>query len=170
MDWWVIDDEGEVLHFSSPRLRSKLRVRTLHEQDRLALLRNLGFIGLREGSQGASVSFRPATVSPVALATLSYWLNDFAPSRLLLIVLEPGHCLELYSSIGRGLARIDALIKTYRCDSFFRRQAVSPSAVPASLAQVLAAWRISGAASDFASLRNLLRSSSSFASLYLSRP
>ena len=156
MGWSVIDDDGEVLHYFSPRLRNKLRVRTLHEQDRLPLLRNLGFIGLREGLQGASVSFRPSTVSPVALAALGYWLKDHAPSRLLLIILEPGHCHELYSSLDRGWARIDALTNAYQRDNFFCRQTVSPSAIPTPLAQVFSAWKDSGAASDFASLRSLL--------------
>lgn len=156
MGWWLIDDEGEILHFFSPRLRNKLRVKTLHEQDHLPLLRNLGFIGLQEGKQGASISFRPSTVSPVALATLSYWVKDSVPSRLLLVVLEPGHCPEIHSPIGLGLARIGALIDAYRRDDLFRRQAVSPSAIPASLAQVFSAWRVCGAASEFSSLRNLL--------------
>jgi hypothetical protein len=153
---WIIDDDGEVLHFFSPRLRNKLRIRVLQTQDRLPLLRNLGFIGLRERPQGTTISFRPSTVSPVAVASLSYWLNDHAPSRFLLMVLEQGQCLELYSSLGKSLERIDELINAFRRGDFFRQHRVSPRAVPASLGQVFSAWRVSGAASDFASLQNLL--------------
>ena len=45
MSSWVIDDDGEILHFFSPRLRTKLHIRVLQAEDRLPLLRNLGFIG-----------------------------------------------------------------------------------------------------------------------------
>jgi hypothetical protein len=153
---WIIDDEGEVLDFFSSRLRNKLRVKTLLEQDHVPLLRNLGFIALREMPHGTSVSFRPATVSPIAFASLCYWLSDRVPSRLLLVVLEPGHSLELYSCLHEGLTRIEELMEAYRHDRLFQRCAVLPNAIAAPLAQVLAAWRVSGAASDFGSLRDVL--------------
>lgn len=153
---WIIDDDGEILHFFSPRLRKKLRIRILQTEDRLPLLRNLGFIGVRETPQGASISFRPSTVGPVAVASLSYWLNDAAPSRFLLTVLEQGHCVELYASLTDCLERINRLIDDFRRDDHFRQRSVSPAIIPASLAQVFAAWKASCGASDFASLRDSL--------------
>jgi hypothetical protein len=153
---WIIDDDGEILHFHSQRLRTKLRVRFLQQQDHVPLLRNLGFIGIRETPHGASISFRPSTVGPVAVASLSYWLNDTAPSRFLLTVLEKGHCVELHASLADCLGRINQLIDDFRRDDLFRQRDVSPDSIPASLAEVFSAWKVSGGTSDFASLRSLL--------------
>lgn len=156
MSRWIIDGDGEVLHLYSPRLRSKLHVRTLLEQDHVPLLRNLGYIGLHQTAQGTSISLRPATVSPVALAALSYWIYDHAPARLLLAILEPGHCLELYSCLARALARIEALFDACQ-GRLFHRRGLSLDQVPAPLEDVFAAWRVAGPASDFAELQVLLQ-------------
>jgi hypothetical protein len=153
---WVIDDDGEILHFFSPRLRTKLHIRVLQAEDRQPLLRNLGFIGVRKTPQGVSISFRPSTVAPVAVASLSYWLNDTVPSRFLLTVLEQGHCIELHSSLAECLERISQLVDQFRRNGFFGQRRVAPDIIPTSLAQVFSAWKVLGDASDFASLRSLL--------------
>jgi hypothetical protein len=153
---WIIDDDGEILHFHSQRLRTKLRVRFLQQQDHIPLLRNLGFIGLRATPHGACISFRPSTVGHVAVASLSYWLNDTAPSRFLLTVLEKGYCVELHASLADCLERINGLIDDFRRDALFHQRDVSPARVPASLAEVFSAWKASAGRCDFTSLRSLL--------------
>ena len=128
---WVIDDDGEV-PFLAPRLRNKLRVRTLLEEDRV-LLRNLGFAG-RDRKAQAQFSARRRRFPPVASAILGYWLKDRARPRLLLDILRAGRGIELRAPIDRGLARIEALTDAHRRDCFFRRQAATPNVFPAPAA------------------------------------
>ena len=159
MSGWIIDDDGEITHFHSQRLRSKLHVGLLQEQDHIPLLRNLGFIGLRQSPQGVFVTLRPLTVSPVAFAALAYWLHDQSPERLLLTLLDAEHCLEFYASGARGLARIEALIDEHQSGApgRLRRQSLALEAIPASLQPAFDVWRLSGAACEYASLAELLQ-------------
>jgi len=155
---WIIDDDGEILHFHSQRLRTKLRVRFLQQQDHIPLLRNLGFIGLREARQGAYVTLRPLTASRVAFASLAYWLHDQSPERLLLAPLEASRCIEFFASSQQCLDRIEELMEQYQQGATRRlfRQSLALESMPAVLRLAFEAWRISGAASEFASLSHVL--------------
>jgi hypothetical protein len=155
---WIIDDDGEITHFYSQRLRSKLHVGLLQEQDHIPLLRNLGFIGLRQAPQGVFVTLRPLTVSRVAFVGLAYWIHDESPERLLLAPLDAGHCLEFYASGAQGLDRIQALIEEHQrgATGRLRRQSLALEAMPASLLPAFDVWRLSGAACEYASLAQLL--------------
>jgi hypothetical protein len=161
MSRWIITDEGELFHYSSPILRGKLFVRSLQEQDFVPLLRNLGFIGLQQGPRGIGINFRPTTVSPAALAALGYWMCDHLPTRLWLIILEPGQCVELYTSIGRALERIETLMDERRgaaARGSFSKEPIALKAMPTSaLGSLFVAWRRFGPGSEFSSLRELLR-------------
>ena len=160
MSRWVITHEGELFHYWSPILRGKLFSRSLQEQDFVPLLRNLGFIGLQQGPRGIGINFRPATISPVALAALGYWMCDHSPTRLWLTILEPGQCVELYTSIGRALERIEALIDEHHGaarNSFFKKPIALGAMPTPALGSLFAAWKRSGSDSDFSSLRELLR-------------
>ena len=154
--WWVIDDEGEISHYFSQRLRSKLRVRFLHEQDHIPLLRNLGFIGFRRSEQGILVTFRPTKVSSVAFAALAYLVHDAAPERFLLNALDAGLCPELYPSTALGLARIETLIEEHQSIGGLYRDALAFEAMPTSLRPAFDVWRVAAASSQYSALGEVL--------------
>jgi hypothetical protein len=146
----IIDDEGEIFDSLSRRLQLKLYDYRVQEDDGLPLLRNLGFIDLRQHAGGVLVSFRPRTVSQVAFVALNYWLWDNPPSRIILRILEDGICDEMHSSRIAAVRRMQALIDDHQrpASGLFQKEAVSLEQLPAgsALHRALQTWQGLGAA------------------------
>jgi hypothetical protein len=77
----------------------------------LQVIKNLGFIGAKRWRGSAIVTFRPRTVSPIAFASLLYWLGDNPPARVCLAILgdRPRH--EMHGSVKQLRIRMGQLIE-----------------------------------------------------------
>ena len=86
----LIDDEGAVSDSCSLALRSRLNAVQTGDAFGDYAIRNLGFVSLQPTQKSVHVRLRPTHVSPVAFASLMYWLADQQPDRVMLTAWEKG--------------------------------------------------------------------------------
>jgi hypothetical protein len=127
----IFDDQGKVWQANSLEFRRSLVVPESEPHFVPHVVKSLGLIStvLRRGS--VIVTFRPRTVSPVAFASLLYWLSDEPPHRICLALLDGRPRHELYGSFEHVLERLHRLIEARheQDQPLFTASAVSPGAV-----------------------------------------
>jgi hypothetical protein len=140
----IFDNQGKVLQADSLELRRSLFYPENEPDFALQLLKNLGFIGAERRGESAVVTFRPQTMSPVAVASLLYWLSDDPPDRIRLAILDDRPSNEEYGSFEQVLERLHHLVERRQEQEqpLFTARALSPEAVSegSPFRWVLARW------------------------------
>jgi hypothetical protein len=108
---FIFDDRGQVWEADSLELRQSLYFPAHEPNFALQVVKNLGFIAAERRRQNAIITFRPRTVSPVAFASLLYWLSDEPPDRICLAILSQQLSHEVHGSLKQVVDRMARLIE-----------------------------------------------------------
>jgi hypothetical protein len=84
------------------------------------VIRNLGFVGVRQAGASCELQLRPSFASRYALSASAAWLRELAPSRVLLSSFKQDWSHELIPGFDGALRRIDDLVDTHRKERFSR--------------------------------------------------
>jgi hypothetical protein len=126
----VFDDQGKAWPADSLEFRQRLLFPENRTDFVPQVVQRLGFISAVRRRTGATVTFRPRRASPVALASLLYWLSDEPPERICLAILDDRLRHELYGSLKLAIERMHRLIEAHQEEERppFTARGLSPSA------------------------------------------
>jgi hypothetical protein len=126
----VFDDQGKAWQAHPLEFRQRSLFPENQPDFVPQVVKRLGFIGAVRRRTGATVTFRPRRASPVALASLLYWLSDDPPERICLAILDDRLRHELYGSLELAIERMHRLIEAHqeRDQPPFTARGLSPSA------------------------------------------
>lgn len=140
----VFDDQGQVWDArSSHQLAGYLHASIGGEALFDFVIRNLGFIGVREKGGSVRISLRPAVVSPIAFSALLYWLYDRRADRILISCCDGEWAHEMIPSRDEAVRRLMQRVNfSPRRDGDFLQEELPLEAVPRTspLREVLDAW------------------------------
>lgn len=110
----MVDEEGESWPASSPEFLRRLGEEQPNFDAVDHAIRNLGYIGIRQGHNSVRITCRPEFVSPVSIVGLRYLLVDLGAHRVALTLFSESSRTEIVSSIEDAIARIEALARHSR--------------------------------------------------------
>jgi hypothetical protein len=156
----LFDDRGEMWDARSRDLADVLNASIAGEELADYAIRNLGYIGAKEGDGSARISLRPAVVSPIAFSALVYWLCDREFDRVLLSFFDRAWSYEMLRSgqeaVRKLMTRVD-LSPDNRLGDFLQQPLPLQNLSP-PMQSVLAAWSELRGKFDRERLRPLLQS------------
>ena len=127
----IFDDQGKPWQTDSVELRRSLCFPENEPNFALQMVKNLGFSAAERRDDGVIVTVCPRTISPVAVASLLYWLSDDTPEQISLAILDDRLSHETYSSFEQVLERLHRLIegRQEKDQPLFTARTLSPHAV-----------------------------------------
>lgn len=106
---WMFDDEGNVWPGAEEEWACRLASHMAPDQLRYYAITNLGFVSLEDAGGSTHIRLRKSKVSPVALASLLYYLSERPVQRTVVSVLNTDWEHEILGNAQNLYARLDQL-------------------------------------------------------------
>jgi hypothetical protein len=127
----IFDDQGKTWQKDSVELRRSLFFPENEPDFALQAVKDLGFIACERRGEGVIVTVCPRMMSPVAVASLLYWLSDDPPEQITLATFDDRLSNKTHGSFEKVAERLHRLLKgrEYKHQPLFKARALSLDAV-----------------------------------------